>query len=76
MLAATLATILMGDEVSNAPELSHDHDPFITEMVWVVGFCCFIFVYSLPLCLFGFQENPGFACIFMVVVNWFMKLVG
>lgn len=48
--------------------------PFITEMVWVVGFCCFIFVYSLPLCLFGFQENPGFACIFMVVVNWFMKL--
>lgn len=49
---------------------------FITEMVWVVGFCCFIFVYSLPLCLFGFQENPGFACIFMVVVNWFMKLVG
>lgn len=48
--------------------------PFISEMVWVVGFCCFIFVYSLPLCLFGFQENPGFACSFMVVVNWFMKL--
>lgn len=47
---------------------------FITEMVSVVGFCSSIFVYTPPLCLFGFQENPGFACIFMVVVNWFMKL--
>ncbi|RVW54584.1 Protein SRC2-like [Vitis vinifera] len=27
MLAAALATILMGDEVSDAPELSHDHGP-------------------------------------------------